>query len=119
VQILERLLQVLRVLLPRHAVNAWRRSLLQCVERRSQTVYIDVVKERGELHLLVPCCCFAYTIERTGRASPACVRCAFCFAVFPLARHLPSISSASVLAFVLPTVGAPLSVSGVSAFVPV
>jgi hypothetical protein len=71
VQPLEISLEVRRVLLPRHSVDAGGRLLPELKERLSETVDRHVVKERCKLRLPVLSCSLAYTVERTGRACPA------------------------------------------------
>jgi hypothetical protein len=52
VQTLNTLIEALVVGLPRHAVDAGRRVTLQCVKRRSQHLWVNVVQERSKLLLL-------------------------------------------------------------------
>src|SRR2546428_6640482 len=71
VQIAKVLVELLAVLLPRHAIDSRRRVLLQGVVGRAKSIDAHVVKERGEPHSLVLRSCLAYTSERTVRADPA------------------------------------------------
>src|SRR4030095_3161551 len=70
-QLLEVVLQVARVLLPRHSLDPGGRLSLQGMERGSKSIEAQVVKERRELHLLVLSCCLSYTFQRTLHAGPA------------------------------------------------
>lgn len=64
--------ELARVLLPRDTVHSRSRTPAQDLEGGCQPLLGDVVQERGELRLPVPSGCFAYTVQRTGRAlSPA------------------------------------------------
>src|SRR5262245_145602 len=71
-QVRQALLAGLPVVLPRLAIDPRRRVSLQRVVRDTQMRdVIDVVQERREPHLLVPCCGSAYPLQRTARADPA------------------------------------------------
>ena len=61
-------LQVFAVVLPRHAVHPGGGLRVQRPVSRPQALDIDVVKERGEPHILVLLCNSAHTIQITGHA---------------------------------------------------
>src|SRR6266567_498664 len=64
--------KVLAVVPPRLPVHAGRGFPLQAEISRAQRFRgIDVVKERGEPHLLILACCLTYPLQRTGRVAPA------------------------------------------------
>ena len=71
VQVLAGILQVLRVLLPGHAVHPCGRLPLELEESRSQAFDGDMVQEHSEPRVPVFPCYFAHTVQRTARASPA------------------------------------------------
>src|SRR6266700_6582553 len=65
-------LKVLAVVPPRLAVHAGRGFSLQVEICRAQRFRgVDVVRERGEPHLLILACCLTYPLQRTGRVCPA------------------------------------------------
>src|SRR5260370_26010696 len=76
VQPLEVVLEVRRVLLPRHAVDAGSGLplILKLKERLTESVDCDVMKERRELRAPVLPCFLTYTVERTWRANCPAMR---------------------------------------------
>ncbi len=54
------------VLLPRHAIDAWRGLMLEGLEGDLQGLDADVVEQRGELLLLPLSCGFPHTLQRPG-----------------------------------------------------
>src|ERR1019366_4718028 len=71
-EVLEIILKRLAVVPPRLAVHAGRGFSLQTEIGRAQRFRgTDVVKERGEPHLLILTCCLTYPLQRTGRVAPA------------------------------------------------
>src|SRR5713101_7495931 len=70
-QVYQLLIQVSRVLLPRHAIYSGRSVPLQRVEAAPQQLGRDVVEQRGEPRPLVPTCCFTHTEQVARRAGPA------------------------------------------------
>src|SRR5258708_2640069 len=76
VQPLEVVLEVRRVLLPRHAVDAGSGLplILKLKERLTESVDCDVMKERRELRAPVLPCFLTYTVERTWRANCPALR---------------------------------------------
>ncbi len=65
-------LKVLAVVPPRLAVDAGRGFSLQVEICRAQRFRgVDVVRERGEPHLLILACCLTYPLQRTVRIFPA------------------------------------------------
>ena len=80
VQSLEIRLQILPVVLPRHAIHPRSGLGLQRPIRRPQAIDVDMVQERGEPHILVLLCYSAHAIQRTCRAHSGTVSGA-CFAV--------------------------------------
>jgi hypothetical protein len=73
-------LQVLPVVLPRHAIRSRRSLGLQRPIRRPQAIDVNVVQERGEPHILVLLRHSAHAIQRICRAHSGTVPGA-CFAV--------------------------------------
>ncbi len=73
-------MQVLLVLMPRHAIDARRRPLLEAVERQHQPEHRDVVQQRGEPRLLIPSCHFPHAVQPTWHALPGTAS-GTCFAV--------------------------------------
>jgi hypothetical protein len=71
VQISEVSVKVCRVVVPRHAIDAGRRALLQREERGAQDVDADVMQERRQLLLAVPGDGFTYAVLRLGHGFPA------------------------------------------------
>lgn len=71
VQVREACLEVLPVLVPRHAVNACGGLTLERKVCVAESIDCHVVQERREPLLPVPACCFMHTVERTERAGPA------------------------------------------------
>ena len=71
VQVLEARLEVMAVVLPRHAINAGGRLALEREVRFPKLVGVDVVQERGEPFLLLQPCCLPYAFQAVGRALPA------------------------------------------------
>ena len=63
--------EVRLVVVPRHAIHAGGGLALKRVERRPESLGIDVVEERGELSLLPSPCGFTYAVQRLGHAHPA------------------------------------------------
>jgi hypothetical protein len=62
----------LPVVPPRLAVHTRRGFLLETGVRRPQAIQVvDMVQERREPLLPVPCCCLPYPLQRTGPAVPA------------------------------------------------
>jgi hypothetical protein len=53
-QVYEVCLESLRVLSPRHLVDAWCRGLLQTEEVRAQDIGVDVMQERRQFVLSAP-----------------------------------------------------------------
>jgi hypothetical protein len=93
VQILEVRLQVLPVVLPRHAVYARRGFGLQRPIGRPQTIDRNVMQKRGEPCLLVCLCDVAHAIQRTshahsGAVSGACFAGRVPFGQAPFLHHL-------------------------------
>src|SRR5580700_8664668 len=71
-KVLEIPLQFLAVVPPRLPIHARRSFLLQTEVGHAQRFQVvDVVQERREPQLLIPCCCLTYPPERTGRVGPA------------------------------------------------
>ena len=68
-QALEVVLEVRRVLLPCHAVDARGGLLPKLKERPTESVDCDVMKERRKLRVPVLLCFLTYTVERTWRAN--------------------------------------------------
>ncbi|MCA1679122.1 MAG: hypothetical protein LC777_09370 [Actinobacteria bacterium] len=73
VQVVETLLQLLPVGLPRHAVYPRSSLRAQRPIGRPQAIDVDVMQERGELRFPVLLCDSAHTIQRTRRALPGAV----------------------------------------------
>jgi hypothetical protein len=59
-QVYEVCLEGLRILRPRHLVDAWRSGLLQTEEARPQNININVMQERRQLALSAPGDGFSY-----------------------------------------------------------
>jgi site-specific DNA recombinase len=71
-EVLEVRLKRLAVVPPRLPVHAGRGfSLHTEIGRAQRCRCVDVVKERGEPHLLILACCLTYPLPRTGRVVPA------------------------------------------------
>ena len=70
VQIVELVLKVCRIALPRQPVHAGSRFLLERIEGVPQQFRIDVVEERGEPFLLPLPCSLPYAFQRLCHASP-------------------------------------------------
>ncbi len=67
-EVLEILLKVLAVVLPRLSVNTGRRMPLQLEVSKPQSVDpVDVMQQSGELHILVQCCRLSYLFQLTRR----------------------------------------------------
>jgi hypothetical protein len=86
VKILEVLLKIHAVVLPRHAVHPRHGLGLQSPIRRPQAIDIHVVQESGEPHFLIRCCHSAHTIPPTERALPGTVSGARFAGRVPLGR---------------------------------
>src|SRR5208337_1454463 len=71
VQIHEANLEVMAVILPRHAINARSRLALERQVGFPELIAIDVVQERGEPFLLLQPCALPYAFQAVGRAVPA------------------------------------------------
>src|SRR5216683_2474897 len=94
-------LKVLAVVPPRLAVHAGRGFSLQIEICRAQRFRgVDVVRERGEPHLLILACCLTYPLQRTVRIFPALspgrvllsrISLGQTSSLHPLRRRLPSL----------------------------
>src|SRR5208337_3729558 len=71
VQIHEANLEVMAVILPRHAIDARSRLALERQVGFPELIAIDVVQERGEPFLLLQPCALPYAFQAVGRAVPA------------------------------------------------
>ena len=71
VQVDEMILETRFVLVPRDAVDACRRSPFQLIERPAEQIDGDMMEQRREPNLLVPCCRLTYAVQRGGYAFPA------------------------------------------------
>jgi hypothetical protein len=59
-QVHEVCLEGLRILGPRHLVDAWRSGLLQTEETPAQNIHVNVMQERRQLALSAPGDGFSY-----------------------------------------------------------
>jgi hypothetical protein len=73
VQVNKAFLQTGLILLPRYAIDSGGGFSLECVKAFPQLIDGHVMKECGELHLLIFPCCFPHTRQPLGHAMPRSV----------------------------------------------
>src|ERR1019366_1639411 len=73
VQVNKTFLQTRLILLPRYAIDSGGGFSLEGIKAFPQSINGQVVKERGELHLLIFPCCFPHTRQPLGHAIPRSV----------------------------------------------
>ena len=98
VEISKVLFEVPSVVLPRDPIDPGRGLGLQRPVRLPQAIDVNVVQERSEPRVLVPCCDSRTRSSALSALTPALCPGRVLPVVFPLARSLPSTTSATATA---------------------